>query len=263
VLVRGAPLRKAVVLDKSGTIVDACRVLLDLKSGEYLFCENTLKYVTDRGEALVNVRGPLKRIMDGRTEGLSLKVSCSPWHGAVKIDQDLLLKEGVMEGLRDVTDKVKASCESKLGVCAALLVRREGEVTHAVGLGGRLYPEVKGVVRSLAASGTDVFLATGNCREASIKCARLLGIPKEFVLFDADPQEKMELVRKLRGFYGAVIMVGNDVNDLTAMTAADLGIMVRRGDKGGEGDFSRRPEVDYVVPSLKEVETVVSEIKRP
>jgi soluble P-type ATPase len=260
--VRGAPLRKAVVLDKSGTIVDACRILLDLKSGEYLFCENTLKYITERGEALVNVRGPLKLIMDGRTNGLSLKVSCSPWRGAAKIDQSLLLKEGVMEGLRGVAEKVKASCVSKLGVCTALLVRREGEITHAVGLGGRLYPEVKGVVRSLVASGTDVFLATGNCREASIRCAHLLGIPKEFVLFDADPHEKMELVRKLRGFYGVVIMVGNDINDLPAMSQADLGIIVRRGDKGGEGDFSRRSEVDYVVPSLKEVETVVSEIKR-
>lgn len=253
-------MRKAVVLDKSGTIVDACRVVLDLSNGKCTFCASTLSYVVKKHVALVNIRGPLKALMGGNVDRLGLKVSCSLLPVVPEIGKDLLRREGVIKGLREVANKVMDHCNSELGVCTALFVNKDGEVTHAVGLGGRLYEEVREVVKSIIDSGSDVFLATGNCKEATMKCANLLGIPRRFVLFDATPEEKRGLVRKLRGFYGSVIMVGNDVNDLIAMSEADVSIMVRRKDLPEE-EFAGSLEVDYVVPSLREVEKIVSEIR--
>lgn len=253
-------MRKAVVLDKSGTIVDACRVVLDLSNGKCTFCASTLSYVVKKQVVLVNIRGPLKALMEGNVDRLGLKVSCCLLPVVPEIGRDLLRGERVLKGLREVANKVMEHCDSQLGVCTALFVNRHGEATHAVGLGGRLYEEVQGVVKSISDSGSDVFLATGNCKEASMKCAHLLDIPRRFVLFDATPEEKRSLVKKLRGFYGSVIMVGNDVNDLIAMREADVSIMVRRRNLPEE-EFTVGPEVDYVVPSLREVETIVSKIR--
>jgi soluble P-type ATPase len=253
-------LRKAVVLDKSGTIVDACRVVLDLSNGNYTFCASTLNYVVKKHVVLVNIRGPFKALMEGDVDRLSVKISCCLLPTIPKIEKELLRRKRVLKGLKDVANKVMEYCDSQLGVCTALFVNEEGEVTHAVGLGGRLYEEVQGVVKSIIDSGSDVFLATGNCKEASIRCADLLGIPKRFVLFDATPEEKCRLVKKLRGFYGSVIMVGNDINDLTAMREADVSIMIKRKDLPEE-DLIENLDVDYVVPSLYEVEKIVADIK--
>ena len=255
-------MRKAVVLDKSGTIVDACRVVLDLSNGKCTFCASTLSYVVKKHVALVNIRGPLRALMEGNVDRLGLKVSCSLLPVVPEIEKDLLKREGVLKGLREVANKVMDHCDSQLGVCTALFVNKDGEATHAVGLGGRLYGEVQGVVKSIIDSGSDVFLATGNCKEATIKCADLLGIPRRFVLFDATPEEKRRLVKKLRGFYGSVVMVGNDINDLIAMREADVSIMVRREGIPSEDECAESSDVDYVVPSLREVERIVSEIRQ-
>lgn len=257
---RGSLLRKAVVLDKSGTIVDACRVVLDLSNGKCIFCASTLNYVVKKHVALVNIRGPLRALMEGNVDRLGVKVSCCLLPIVPKIEKELLRRSGVLKGLKEVANKVIDHCESQLGVCTALFVNEDGEATHAVGLGGSLYEEVQGVVKSIIDSGSDVFLATGNCKEASIRCADLLGISRRFVLFDATPEEKRSLVKKLRGFYGSVIMVGNDVNDFIAMREADVSIMVRRKDLPEE-EFTESPDVDYIVPSLYEVERIVAEIR--
>lgn len=252
-------MRKAVVLDKSGTIVDPCRVVLDLSSGKYSLCGNTLQFANTRKETLVNVRGPINSIIKGNTARLSLKVSYCPLEECPDLGSDLLGDRRVVEGLKGTAQRVISGCNSELGVCTALLVDSNGRPTHTVGLGGKLYDEVQSSVRSMMESDCDVFIATGNCREASIACAKLLGIPKKFVLFDADPEEKKKLVKKLRGFYGSVIMVGNDINDLDAMKEADVGIMVARDGKVPDGAC----EADYVVASLKEVERIVSGIRQP
>jgi soluble P-type ATPase len=190
-------LRKAVVLDKSGTIVDACRVVLDLINGNYTFCASTLNYVVKKHVALVNIRGPLKALMEGNVDRLNIKISCCLLPIIPKIEKELLRRKGVLEGLKDVANKVMEHCDSQLGVCTALFVKENGDVTHAIGLGGRLYEEVQGVVKSIINSGSDVFLATGNCKEASIRCADQLGIPRRFVLFDATLKKNACLLKNL------------------------------------------------------------------
>lgn len=256
-------MRKAVVLDKSGTIIDPCRILLDLRSGEYTKCESTLQYAENRCEMLVNVMGPFKSIMEGKPKGLTLKVSYQPLPDMPLPKPGILEREGVLAGLKGVTERVMSDCNTQMGICRALMINQAGDATHAVGLGGRLYADVEPVVRSIIASGSDVFLATGNCRESALKCAALLGVPKMFVLADADPDDKRKLIRKLRGFYGVVVMVGNDLNDLSAMEEADIAVMVEREgakETGISADLLKRDRIDYVVPSFKEVWEILSKV---
>lgn len=256
-------MRVAVVLDKSGTVVKAYRVLCDVKTGASFPCDSTLKYVAEKGETLVNVRGAIGSILKGDLRRLGLKVSCYPKGHDGEIPKGLLTQAGVIEALKRAIGMVEAECGRGLGICAALLVEPEGRVTHAVALGGEIYGDVWEAVAALRSAGDDVFLATGNCRQSSLKCARLLGIPKDFVLYDANQGEKMELVRKLRSYYGAVIMVGNDFNDLDAMREADLGVLLKRPDAPSGDNLGKGGEVDFVLDSLSGIVEIVRRVRKP
>ncbi len=256
-------MRKAVVLDKSGTIIDPCRVIYDMSSRKFIFHENTLKYVVGRNEALINIRGPVSALLKGNLKGVSLKASCSAFAPVPTVEVSSLSEKGVADGIRLISKQAEEHCSSELGVCIAAIINKEGEITGIVGLGGRIYGEVEAVVGRMQSSGTDVFLATGNCKDMTIRCAEALGIPKEYIIFDASPEDKRDLVRRLRGFYGAVVMVGNDINDLTAMSEADVAVIVKRGGATTDDRVGRCEDVDYVVPSLVEVEEIVNRIGLP
>lgn len=253
-------MRKAVVLDKSGTIIDPCRVIYDLETHRFIFHENTLKYVVGRNEALINIRGSVNALLKGDLKGVSLKASCSAFAPVPSVEVCLLSDKGVVDGIRLVSKQAEEHCKSELGVCTAVIIDKKGRVTGIVGLGGRIYAEVEAAVSRMQSSGTDVFLATGNCKDMTMKCAQLLKIPKEYVLSDASPDDKRDLVRRLRGFYGAVVMVGNDINDLTAMSEADVAIVVKRCGTTTDDRVGRCEDVDYVVPSIIEVEGIVNRI---
>jgi soluble P-type ATPase len=256
-------LRVAVVLDKSGTIVKAHRVLCGIQTGVCFACDSTLRFVAENCETLVNVRGSIGDILKGDLSRLSMKVSCSPNGGAGEMKKDLLDQPRVLECLKQAISQVRKDWGNELGICAALLVDQVGQVTHAVALGGAIYGDVRVAVATLKSGGDDVFLATGNCKESSMRCARLLGIPKDFVLYDADPGEKRDLVRKLRSYYGAVVMVGNDINDIDAMGEAEVGVMIRRADSPCVNGLERRVEVDFVLDSLDGVAEIVRKVKEP
>lgn len=256
-------MRVAVILDKSGTIIEAHRILCEVKTGECFRCNSTLRFATERHQTLVNVRGRIGDILRGNLRHMSLKVSCSPDGRRGVIPKGLLLQEGVIGALNKAIARVIKDCGSGLGVCAGLLVDTGGKATYAVALGGKIYGDVPQAVSALISSGEDVFLATGNCRSFSVRCALALGIPKDFVLFDADPVDKKDLVSRLKSYYGLVVMVGNDINDLVAMGEADIGVLLRRPDSGCAEGLERRPEVDYVIDSMSCICEIVGRVKEP
>lgn len=251
-------MRLAVVFDKSGTILKPCRVVLDIEKDELIFHINTLRFVVEVGGYLVNVKGTASAIRKGSSH-LGLKISCAASPNPPKINEGLLKRSNVLEALRRVLFEAERHCASEVGACAALILNKHGDVTHTVGLGGRLYEDVRDVIKKIKEAGDDVFIATGNCKESTLKCAKLLGIHRRFVLHDASPKEKMEFVRMLKGFYGVVVMVGNDVNDLMAMREADVSVLIKRDD--GYDMKSMTSNVDYVVNSLNELLNIISEIK--
>ncbi|MCX8181988.1 MAG: HAD family hydrolase [Candidatus Methanomethyliaceae archaeon] len=250
-------MRAAIVLDKSGTILRPCRVIFDLKKSELLFHVNTLKFVIEVGGYLVNVKGSPNAIKRGVIK--IGKVVCASSQVPPRVNTEILRQNRVLEALNKVMVEAERHCGSEIGICVALIVDKDGHPTHAVGLGGKLYDDVKETVEMIKDSDDDVFIATGNCREATLKCAKVLGIDKRFVLTDASPREKSDFVKALRRFYGLVVMVGNDVNDILAMREADLSVLVKRD----PSDVMERlmSDVDYTVSSLREIPKIISEIK--
>lgn len=244
-------LKIAMVFDKSGTILKPCRVVFDIKRRKTFYHVNTLKLVKDVNGYLLNIEGDLKKIKSGKQKP-SFKLSCSFSKALPKIE-DVIFKGEILKALEKVEKEAKMHCNSEIGTCIALILNNHGEPLYAVGLGGRIYEDFKNILDEIR-SKSDIFIATGNCKKATLKLARKLKINKQFVIYNASPKEKMEFVKMLKPFYAYVVMVGNDINDLMAMKEADISIFVKRE----SGDFNY--DVDYTVESLNDLPKIISEL---
>jgi len=111
----------------------------------------------------------------------------------------------------------------------ALLVARDGVVLGAIGARDRIRPEAAEVLQELAKLGIrDMVLLTGDRRAAASSVAAALGIAQ--VHAELLPQEKCDLIARLRKPPGRVAMVGDGINDAPALARADVGIAI-----GGTG----------------------------
>lgn len=245
-------LRIALVLDKSGTILKPCRIAFDLKSGRLLYHISTLKLVKEVNGYLLNIEGDLKKIEEKKQKPI-FKISCAFSKALPKINEDIIMRKEVLMALKEVESLAYKHCGSEIGTCIALILNEYREPIYSVGLGGKIYSDLKKILNEIK-NVSDLFIATGNCKKATLNCAKKLKIDKRFVLYNASPKDKMEFVKKLKAFYSCVIMVGNDINDLMAMKVADVSIFINREKE------SLPYEVDYIIESLVDLPKIIFEL---
>ncbi|WP_168735747.1 heavy metal translocating P-type ATPase [Cohnella fermenti] len=83
-------------------------------------------------------------------------------------------------------------------------------------------------LRALETDG-ELWMATGDRREAAEAIAASLAIPN--VRAELHPEQKLELLRELRGQGKRVVMIGDGANDSPALAAADVGIALAGGNE--------------------------------
>src|SRR6266481_3100017 len=82
-------------------------------------------------------------------------------------------------------------------------------------------------IRALRAEGMRIVMLTGDRRDAATTVARQLGIDE--VEAEVRPQQKGEVIKRLRGQGRIVAMAGDGINDAPALAAADVGIAMGTG----------------------------------
>ncbi|RDW74227.1 hypothetical protein BP5796_07669 [Coleophoma crateriformis] len=85
-------------------------------------------------------------------------------------------------------------------------------------------PEAIVAVRLLRSRGYRVGMITGGTTSVAHSVARTVGIHPNWVYSGLLPKEKLGVITKLRSRHGPVTMVGDNLNDVQSMTAADFSI---------------------------------------
>ena len=101
---------------------------------------------------------------------------------------------------------------------------------HAIGVLGiadPIKPTTRDAIRALHDMGLEIIMCTGDNRRTAESVARDLGID-EFRA-EVTPDEKIDIVKKLKSMGAIVAMAGDGINDAPALAAADVGIAMGTG----------------------------------
>lgn len=102
-----------------------------------------------------------------------------------------------------------------------------GEIVGCIAISDTIKPDAREAIQALKLQGLRTVLLTGDSRQAGERIANELGM--DDVIAEVLPQEKAEVIEKLRADGQFVAMVGDGINDSIALATADLGLGVVNG----------------------------------
>ena len=108
-----------------------------------------------------------------------------------------------------------------------VLVAVDGAASGAISIADTIRESTRLALRRLREDGVRLVMATGDHRATAEAVARELGL--QDVHADLLPDQKAELVRRLRSGNHRVAMAGDGINDAPALAAADVGIALGTG----------------------------------
>jgi P-type Cu+ transporter len=131
------------------------------------------------------------------------------------------------EGVGDLTDLTTRAEELRRDGQTVVFVAVDGKPAGLVGVADPIKATTSDAVKQLHAAGVRVVMLTGDSRTTAEAVAKKLGIDE--VLAEVLPEQKVEVVRRLRSEGRVVAMAGDGVNDAPALAAADVGIAMGTG----------------------------------
>lgn len=219
---------RVVAFDKTGTLTHGEPVVTDVVTlkglePELLAVAAALEHFSEHPLARAIVKAARRKgIFPSSTEGFEAlpgagakaRIDGETWYIGnpelfVRLGTDLAPARGHIAALQEQGKTV-------------VLVGSESGVRGLLALQDRLRADAKAVIAALHAMGIRTAMLTGDNARTAHAVARQLGI--DDVRADLKPEDKVAAVRQLEKQYGAVLMVGDGVNDAPALAAATCGV---------------------------------------
>ncbi|XP_022642035.1 copper-transporting ATPase PAA1, chloroplastic isoform X2 [Vigna radiata var. radiata] len=89
--------------------------------------------------------------------------------------------------------------------------------------------DARDVVDRLSKQNLDIYMLSGDKKNAAEHVASLVGIPKDKVLSEVKPDEKKKFINELQKDKNIVAMVGDGINDAAALASSHVGIALGGG----------------------------------
>jgi P-type Cu+ transporter len=123
--------------------------------------------------------------------------------------------------LRKQADRLQEQAQTTVWVAL------DGDAVGVLGIADPIKPTTRTAIRQLHDMGLKIIMCTGDNRRTAESVARELGIDE----FRAEvmPDEKIEIVQRLKAGGAIVAMAGDGINDAPALAAADVGIAMGTG----------------------------------
>ncbi|AEH61726.1 Haloacid dehalogenase domain protein hydrolase [Methanosalsum zhilinae DSM 4017] len=260
----------AVVFDSAGTLMQMYRVAKDPNTGIILDGIETISLVAQKaGQALVMLHTDADNILKADEHipivqyicenNVSIDISCSGEPFSVQ-EAFFILKKNPhvkIQSLQDVIYRVRHKCRNVFYFAEGLILDSElCRIAYVLSTGGRIYSNTVDTIDSLKVKGIDIYIASGDSMTNLGPLAERIGVPFERVFAIANVDTKEEIIHSLKSEYDSVIMVGDGLNDIRALRAADLGVLI----SGGKGKVSEKLQcsADVIVHDIKEVIDVVN-----
>jgi Cu2+-exporting ATPase len=123
---------------------------------------------------------------------------------------------------------VAAAAADALRGQSPVAVALDGRCVALVAVGDAIRPDAARTIADLRAAGWRLAMASGDDPRVARHVGREVGLADAEIHGGLTPEAKLALVRD-GGLAGPVVMVGDGVNDLAALAAADVGVAVRDG----------------------------------
>jgi len=233
-------MKTAVVFDSAGTLLKVYRIAKDVRKDCIVEHASSTNIVAlGRGCALVALKVDGFDFLEGRGRvtqlsaylaetGIGLDVICRSTRCPAESVTAAALKDtmATLGDMQDAIAAVKLKCKGIYYVNMGFIVDvPHATIPYVLATGGRIFSGVKGVIRQMGSLGADVFVASGDNRRSLAALAAEIGVPETRVFDALSPAGKKDLVLSLKERYSHVVMVGDGINDLQALEAADLGIL--------------------------------------
>ena len=220
----------AIVIDKTGTLTSGMPEVTEiLPLGKYNV-DSILEYAA---VAELNSEHPLAKaiVKKAKEKGISPRFPESfkylQGSGVVARFNGKEISVGNVK-MQDIGKGVSAKVRKLEEEGKTVLVVKLGKkAIGIIALADTIKPESKKAIENIMNLGIDVYMATGDNERVANRVANALGI--RHVIANANPQAKLELVKKLKKEGKTVAVVGDGINDAPALAAADVGIAIGAG----------------------------------
>ncbi len=256
---------KAIVFDNSGTLVERYKAIKNLQTGLIFDDISSLDLVddsatralvvlqTDPSKCIINARPDQRICQFVKRNDIRIDISYSTQE--IKKNELIEAIKGDTSKVRDIQDTIKAVMAKHydIQICSGsgfIVDLNKGKIEFTITSGGRVFPEVRDMVKKLQKRDIEIFIASGDRKGSLEALARYIGIPEENVFDTADSWKKREIVKGLKRNY-KVMMVGNSVNDVLAIKEADIGVLtVQQKEKNPQMVYD---SADVIVENIKEI----------
>lgn len=231
----------AVVFDVAGTLLKMYRVAKDIESGRLLERIVTSDLIMEKdGRALVVPQvdprrvmacppdAPIGAIIYNREE--CVEVSC--WSTPVTREAALEIirnSKARMADLQDANRAARSRCPGGYQTTGMIIDADLEEVSYTISTAGQPFPGLENVLKEIDRLGAEIYVASGDSR-GSLGWLTQLGIQPDHIYPVSTPTGKAEVVRRLKEAFKKVMMIGDGLNDLRAMQAADMGVLTIQQD---------------------------------
>jgi Cu+-exporting ATPase len=263
--------RVAVVFDSAGTLLHMYRVAKDMSNGSVLEDIQTTLLVAERANrALVVMRTrfddlwqcdpdlELREFIDMYDIPLGISCSSSPFE--LKDVYSIIRRNNVkIRDLYDVVSHVKGRCPEISYIAAGLVVdSQECLISYVLSTGGKMYSSTLETIQTVRELGVDISIASGDDSQNLQVLASSLSIPMKDVFAVATTHDKERIVRNLKNNHDIVVMVGDGMNDILALRAADIGILTSQ--QGDERPQVLKDSADIIIGNIIDVVNIIKNV---